>query len=621
MTAAGRWTVPAAAHACPPFGWRPRAAALLTALLVAALFLPVAHHPFLLWDDPVYVTRNHAIADGLTWRGLVWAFTEFHAANWHPLTWLSHMLDVELWGGWAGGHHLSSVFWHGLNSGLLFVLLYRTTGAFWRCVVVALLFGVHPLHVESVAWIAERKDVLAGFFWLLTLLLYVRYARRPGWGRYLWVTASLAAGLMAKPMLVTLPVIMLLLDGWPLRRIEFSSGSTAAWLNPGFPALLVEKLPWLAMALVSGLITLRAQASAIVPVASLPWEERLPMATIAYATYLWQTVWPLELSFFYRPRPDWTAGLIGALATLTAASGAAFYAWRRGNAAPLVGWGWYLIALLPVIGIIKVGPQAHADRYTYLPLIGVFVALAFALPAWARMAPAVRRGVAMASVAILALAALGSWRQTTHWSGDEALYTRAIAIDPGNDVALLQLGETHRVRGNLWAAADAANRAMSSSSSPLVVFHGSILLGNIAYEQRQPAAALMHFQRALQTLPASPLANYNVGTALLTLGDPRQAELHFRAALRRDPRYSDALSNLGLARLRQGDPGGARQAYVAALHLHPNNHGARFNLARLELQEGRPGAARGQLLELLRREPGHQPARLALTNLPAGDAR
>lgn len=611
-----RLAVPEAANDSYRLGIRPQVMLVILIALVAAFFLPVAGHQFLLWDDPIYVTRNAEIADGVTWNGLVWAFTEFHAANWHPLTWVSHMIDVELWGMWAGGHHLSSVFWHALNVALLFALLFRTTGALWRSAVVALLFGIHPLHVESVAWVAERKDVLSGFFWLLALVLYERYTRRPVLGRYFAVTAAFAAGLMAKPMLVTLPLIMLLLDVWPLRRLVRVPGDSGWFRSRACAALLLEKLPWLVLALISGLITLRAQTTAIVPVAALPWDERLALAIVAYATYLWQTVWPVELSFFYRSRELSLPVLLAAAATLAAATAGTLHAWRRGGAAPLIGWGWYLISLLPVIGIIKVGPQAHADRYTYLPLIGVFMAFAFSFPAVRRMTPAWRRWGAAATIVFVAAAALISWRQTSYWANDEALYRRALELDPGNFVAHLQLGEAMHLRGDLAAAERAAHEAMSSSSSsPLVAFYGSILLGNINYDRKKISTALNHYQNALQVLPNSPLAHYNVGTAWLVLGDPRLAERHFNEALRHDPRYSDAFSNLGIARSRQGDAAGARKAYLAALEFHPNNQGARFNLARLELQEGRVDAARAQLEEVLRREPGHERARQVLINL------
>lgn len=608
---------PAATHGASPFTIRASLAAFVIALAVAALFMPVVNHQFLLWDDPIYVTRNHEIADGLTWRGLVWALSEFHAANWHPLTWLSHMVDVELWGMWSGGHHLTSVFWHAVNAGLLFALLYRLTGAFWRSTLVALAFGVHPLHVESVAWVAERKDVLSGFFWLLTLLLYERYARLPGLGRYLAVTAAFVAGLMSKPMLVTLPIIMLLLDVWPLNRVGTSTADCPWWRGPAFRSVVAEKLPWLAVAMISGVITLRAQTSAIVPAAVLPWDERLPMATIAYATYLWQTMLPLDLSFFYRPDENWSTVFATATGTLVIVSGAVVYAWRRANPAPLIGWAWYLIALLPVIGIIKVGPQAHADRYTYLPLIGIFLAAAFAVPMAARVQFRWRWSVSAGAAVLLVFWTALSWRQIGYWATDETLYTRAIELDPGNYVAHLQLGEAHHLRGRPLDSEVHVRKALAATDAPMVRFYGNILLGNLAYDRRWPAAALAHYQRALAELPESPLAHYNVGTAWLTLGDARQAERHFLAAVRGDSRYSDAWANLGVARVRLGDPEQARRAYVTALEYHPGNSGARFNLARLEMQSGRLGEARMHLTELLHREPGHQRARQALASLPA----
>lgn len=589
-------------------------AAAVLAVLVAVVFARVADHEFLFWDDPTYVTRNPAVTGGLAWDGFVWAFTEVWAANWHPLTWLSHMLDIEVWGLWPGGHHLTNLLWHVLNTVLVALLFYRTTGALWRSVLVAALFGVHPLHVESVAWVSERKDVLSGFFWLLTLLLYVRYVRRPGTGRYLAVTAALIAGLMAKPMVVTLPVILLLFDFWPLCRVNVSAGIAASWQQ--IRPLLLEKLPWAALVVGAALITLYAQSQTVIPVAAMGWHERLAYAAIGYGTYLWQTIWPVGLSFFYRPHGNLAAPLIAAILSLGAVSGVVFWAWwRHGARAPLVGWLWYLISLLPVIGIIKVGAQIHADRYTYLPLIGIFFAVLWGGNAGPTLSNRSRGLLALLALVVVLAAAAGAWRQTGYWRNDELLNRRALEVDPYNHVAQLQLGEALHLKGDLAGAEAAARRALALSSERPLVFFARTLLGNIAFARGDLRLALNEYEQALAADRRSALAHYNLGTVLLLQGELRQAASLYQQAIVHDPNYSDAYANLGVAQNRLGDVANARRALTSAVALNPDNLGARYNLAQLDAQVGNHAAARAQLREILRRQPGHAKARHALSQL------
>jgi tetratricopeptide (TPR) repeat protein len=551
----------------------------------------------------------------VTPSAIVWAFTQFWAANWHPLTWLSHMLDVEVWGMWPGGHHATSALLHAINTLLLYRLLVVITGATWRSAMVAALFALHPLHVESVAWVSERKDVLSAFFWLLTLHWYVRYARRPGGAGYLLVSVGVAASLMSKPMAVTLPLVLLLIDIWPLRRIALD-GALRDWAHRLLP-LAMEKLPWLALAVLTGLFTLYAQTRAMVPVDALGVGERLGYAVQAYATYLWQSFWPARLSFLYLPKPLGVGEMALSLATVVLPSWIVVHLWRKhGKLAPLVGWLWYLITLLPVIGIVKVGAQVHADRYTYLPLVGFWVALLWSVDPGSVSA---RWRSALAVAAISALAVCGglSWRQASYWQTDYTLFPRAIALDPANYVAYVQLGEAQLHRGQYVEAEQNALVALRLSSTPTVALYSHLLLGNLAYARGDARRALDHYAIARGAWERSPLVHYNIGTAHLALGQLNEAERSLLRAIELHPGYSEAYNNLGVALTQRGDNGGAITAYQRALAIDPNNHGARFNLARRHLAAGRPALAIAELQELLRRNPTHRQAVAELTRIRA----
>ena len=379
------------------------------AVLTAALYGQVLNHDFIKYDDTGYVTENPVVQGGLTWKGFLWAFTTLSMANWHPLTWLSHMLDVELFGMKPGLHHLVSVLFHILNTSLLFLVLRQMTGALWRSAFVAALFALHPLHVESVAWVSERKDVLSTLFWLLTLWAYARYTKNPGLPKYWPVLLFFALGLLAKPMLVTLPLVLLLMDYWPLGRLRWQQAPPAAPLpSSATPVkqgkkrkkplreqkkpplsvdagkwrvvlpLLYEKLPLFALSAASSVITIHAQqkGGAVAPMDLFPLPDRLATAITAYVAYLWKMLWPSGLSIFY-PLEVNSPVVVAACASLLLAL--TFAAVRGAVKRPyfLVGWLWYLITLLPVIGIIKVGDASMADRYTYVALMGPFVALAW----------------------------------------------------------------------------------------------------------------------------------------------------------------------------------------------------------------------------------------------------
>jgi tetratricopeptide (TPR) repeat protein len=470
------------------------------------------------FDDDEYVTRNPAVKAGLTPAGARWALTAFHSHNWHPLTWLSLQADTSLWGRGPWGYHLTNLLLHTANVVLLFTLLYRTTGAAARSATVAGLFAVHPLHVESVAWVSERKDVLCGLFFLLTLLAYVRYALRPGWGRYLAVVGLFALGLLAKPMLVTLPCVLLLLDYWPLGRL-WPPDTPAAGEKPA-PAraspgrLVLEKLPLLVLAVGCSAATLAAQERIVQDWEDFPARARLLNALVAYATYLVQAVWPVRLAFFYpHPGSAVPAGEVaGAVLLLVALSALAAWGTRR-HRYLTVGWLWYLGMLVPVIGLVQVGLQGHADRYTYLPLVGVFLMLAWGgadlLARWR-----VPRAVAAAGgAAVVGVCAVLAWHQADSWRDSPTLWQHALDVTADNYLA------HHK-------------------------------LGLLLLKAGEPAEARRHFEAALRIKPELAATHAALARAYEEEGRPDEAIASLQEALRLDPRLGAA--RRALARLYVG---------------------------------------------------------------------
>src|SRR5438093_12096559 len=406
----------------------------LLALLTAATFWGVRQNDFISYDDPEFVTSNPIVREGLTWRGVVWAFTTPVLANWHPLTSLTHLADVSLYGLNPSGHHTTNLLLHGVNTLLLFLLLRRLTGEDWRSAWVAALFAVHPAHVESVAWIAERKDVLSTLFWLATTWAYVSWVRDRRPGRYAAVLALFAAGLMSKPMLVSLPLVLLLLDDWPLARLR-GGGLAGLWRSPdGRPGALLEKVPLFAMTAGFSVVTFLVQrAAGAVRLSVFPLWARVENALVAYVRYLVMLVWPARLGVFY-PHPGTAipAGEAAAALVLLLAISAAAVLLRRRAPFFFTGWFWFVVTLLPVIGIIQVGFQAFADRYTYIPYIGLFVAAAWGVPALVPRSKPARTALAAAAVASVAAMALAARVQVRFWRNSETLYLRTLEVTKNN---------------------------------------------------------------------------------------------------------------------------------------------------------------------------------------------
>jgi len=410
----------------------------LLALATVIVYVRAGSHPFVDYDDPNYVINNDHVKAGLTWATLTWAFTATEAANWHPLTWLSHALDCQLFGMNPHAHHWTSILLHTLNVLLLFLLLQRATGAFWRSALVAALFALHPLNVESVAWISERKTLLSMFFFLLALGAYGWYARKPGIRRYLLLAFLFALGLAAKPMVITLPFVLLLLDLWPLRRISGSGAPSQAFPveQRPFSKLVLEKLPLLILCAGSAVITIVAQGTAVVPGQELPLGVRLVSAPYAYGMYLWKAIWPARLALVYphpgRSLPLWQPLLAG-LVLLSIS----WIAWKQRRQRPYLaaGWLWFLITLVPMIGIVQVGVQVIADRYAYLPLIGIFASIVWGATELAdhfKLGPVPR---ACAAVLVLAALFVTTWRQVGYWDSTADVWSHALQVTKDNSVA------------------------------------------------------------------------------------------------------------------------------------------------------------------------------------------
>jgi Flp pilus assembly protein TadD len=553
------------------------------------VYASVRHHDFVNFDDDDYVTANPVVLRGLTWHGVAWAFTTEHAVNWHPLTWLSHMLDVQLYGLDAGAHHLTNLLFHIGNTLLLFGLLHRMTGALGRSAFVAGLFAVHPLHVESVAWVAERKDVLSTLFWMLTLWAYIEYVKRPDLRqssrrRYAAVLLFFALGLMAKQMLVTLPLVLLLLDFWPLGRVGIGPNPAGGWApaRDGWATagrLVWEKLPLLALAAASSIATfvIHQRGGAVIILSAIPLQLRIENALVSYVVYIGKMLWPAGLAVLY-PYPQslsaWSVAV--AFVTLTGISVAVIWAAPRRPYLP-VGWFWYLGTLVPVIGLIQVGDQAIADRYTYIPLIGLFIIVAWGVPDLLVRWP-LRRVVlpkialpAAACLVILACA-ITARGQLEYWEDSTTLWTHTLAVTTRNNIAHNNLGAT-------------------------------------LADQGKTDEAIAHYSEALRIKSDYADAHNNLGVALADQGKLDEAIAHYSEALRIKPGYSDAHSNLGIALADQGNLDEAIAQFTEALRINPDSAKAHNNLGVALASQGKLDEAIAQFTEALQVKPDYADAR------------
>ncbi len=630
-------------------------AAFLSLALAAAtvlVFLPVVRFGFVNYDDGDYVDGNAHVQSGLLWTNIVWAFTTGHASNWHPLTWLSHMLDVQLFGTRVGAYHLVSVVFHALNSVLLFLLLRKMTGAHWPSGCVAALFALHPIHVESVAWISERKDVLSTFFLLLTLAAYVSYAnskiQRAGseiqssnstvqrlrpWFWYLVALVFFALGLMSKPMLVTTPFLLLLLDYWPLGRMSASAGRSVAALKSqnapvdraaqplaaaSYGSLLFEKVPFVLLAGASCVITFLVQQRGGAVSTSLTFGARLANAVISYVRYIVKMLWPEHLSVLYPHPGQWPWWQVAAAGLLLVSITAAVVYFGRARRYLPVGWFWFVGSLVPVIGLVQVGIQSMADRYSYIPSIGFFILLAWGAKELLAAGVAGQRTGALAGTAAIAASAVLTVHQVQFWRDSEALFAHATQVTAKNYLAYNNLGFYFSKQGRIEEAMqnyrksleinpayeDALNNmgyalaglkrypeALPYYEAALRVRRDQVEVhnnyGNALSELGRIDEAIAHYHFVLERNPDHADAHNNLGIALAMRGKLDEAVGHFREALRCKPDYASAHSNLGNALAAQQKFDEAMAEYEAALRLNPKDAQAQNNLANVLVQKGR----------------------------------
>ena len=575
-------------------------------LLIVATVLAygrVVGYEFTNFDDPDYVTANQVVQDGLTVDGVVWAWTTGHSANWHPLTWLSHMLDCQLFGLNPAGHHLSSILLHAVNALLVFFVLRALTRLVWPSAFAAALFALHPLHVESVAWVAERKDVLSALFGLLALWAYVAYARGGGRGRYLLVLALLALGLMAKPMLVTLPCVFLLLDFWPLGRLR---RRRADGIDPGralngvaaeaprcpqrsLGFLLVEKIPLLGLSAGSSVVTFLVQrsAGAMKNPDSFSLALRCANAAVSYVRYIGKMFWPADLGLIY-PHPNmpggepWVAGqIVGAALVLALISAVTLGAVRRRYL--LVGWLWFLGTLVPVIGLVQVGGQAMADRYTYLPLLGLFIMIAFGAADLVERRPSYRVTAIAAAAAVLVACGAGTWFQAHHWRNWRSLYEHALAVAPNAVIVHYNMGTKLQQDGEQELAKFHLRRAISLNPEHVDARNN---LGVALVAEGKIDEAIEHYRKALEVIPDHPGTHCNWGIALAGRGQSAEAAQHYLKALAAAPDFVPAHLNYGTLLFAAGKIDEAIDHYAAALRTSPKHPGALTNMGQALRKKG-----------------------------------
>jgi tetratricopeptide (TPR) repeat protein len=621
--------------------------------ITLAVYAQVYRYDFVDLDDGDYVFENWHVRTGLDSHNVAWAFTTGYAANWHPLTWLSHMTDCQIFGLNPGPQHLVSLLLHVANTLLLFLVFQNLTGAQWKSGFIAALFALHPLHVESVAWIAERKDVLSTFFWLLTLWAYARYVRKPGFNRYLLTVIPFVLGLMAKPMLVTLPFVLLLLDYWPLNRFAPGPGALpdstrrskqsigTRFLRPALP-LAFEKIPFFLLAAISSAVTFLVQkAGGAVKAASImPFDARIANAIHSYVTYLMKASWPSSLSVFYRfPPPGYPSYEVALAALFLLCITVLVLHLARRFPYLAVGWLWYLGTLVPVIGLVQVGGQAMADRYTYVPLIGIFVIIAWGIPEVVAKWQRVMRPLAIAGAFLLAVCSGATWFQVRYWRdtlslsshvleidrdnyiGHELLgtglakrgkfqeavmhYSEALRLEPPNPHIMINLGYCLYKLGKVDQAFEQYSKALKINPDDPTALRN---IGQARFEQGKFEEAVDFFRRAQRRMPDSLALYCSLGDALAKLGRNQEAIEAYNSVLRMQPAYPEALFGRGVALAGQGRASDAIRNFEEALRLNPNYAEAHNNLGNVLLQQGQIDKALSHYAEALRLKPKYAEA-------------
>ncbi len=604
--------------------------AALLAVVTIALYWPAMSHDFVNYDDNLFVTSNVHVQNGLTLKNIKWAFCNPVAANWHPLTVLSHMLDCQLFGLNPWGHHLTSVLLHAANTVLVFLLLRNLTGAIWRSVLVAALFGLHPLRVESVAWVAERKDVLSTCFGLLALIFYVRYARRVTSDTcqvtrtnstlspvtrhpslFYWLALFLfALGLMSKPMLVTWPFVMLLLDYWPLERFKHSS----VW------RLVTEKIPFFVLAAGTSIVTfvVQKQTSALVMVEDLPLGARSGNALISYCRYLGELFWPRDLAVFYPHPGHWAVGQVVLAGGLILGMTVFFIMGRGRYPFLLMGWLWYCGTLVPVIGMVQVGEQAMADRYTYIPSLGVLVVVIWGAYELTRRWRYQVMALSVAGCAAIILCLGLTRQQLGYWKDSETLYRHALEVTENNYIV-------HNNLGNTLLEKDQIDEAMVHYQKAIQLKPGYAdahnNLANMLAKKGQFAEAIEHYQKALEIDPDYPDAHYNLGIALGEKGQLDEAMVHYQKAIQLKPDYADAYNNLANMLAQKGQFAEAIVHYQKAIQLNPDYAKAHYNWGLALGLQGKLDEAVEQYRKAIQLKPDYANAHGNLANVLAAQGK
>ena len=566
--------------------WLTVTVCLFLALAVWAVFGQTLHHKFVNYDDNENVCANPNIVSGLTWRGIGWAFTHTQVGRWAPIATISRLLDCTVFGLWPGGHHLTNVLFHAASSILLFLVLRQMTGALWRSAFVAAVFAIHPLRVESVAWVSARGDVTSAFFFMLTLWAYTRYAQNKkslntpvlrgstaeggqhSATNYTLALVFFALGLLCKTMLVTLPFVLLLLDYWPLKRFTLHTSRNAQSIHHSTTpilGLLLEKVPFLLLSTAGCVTTIRAQRSAFANIQDIPFPWRVGNALVSYADYLGQMLYPVGLALFYphlgNHLPVWKVGVSVMVLSIISVG---VMAGRRKHPCLLVGWLWYLGMLLPVIGFIHYGKSAHADRYTYLPQIGLYILVVWGVVELGGSWRYRRAGLASAALAILAGLLAGAYVQTGYWKDSVSLWTHTLACTSENSLAHNYLGLALAAQGKLEEAVEHYERTLQIKPD-YVNAHNN--LGNVLARQGKLTEAIEHYERALQIKPDDANAHNNLGNALARQGKLTEAIEHYEWALQIKPDDATACNNLAVALIAQGKLDEAVQYFQQALNL------------------------------------------------------
>ena len=580
-------TVPIAPVTNKP--WQIAAVCMVLVAVTVFSYRGARNNDFLTYDDLGYVQDNLRVHQGVTLQSIQWAFTSFDESNWHPLAWISHMVDWQLYGDNPSGHHMTNVYLHAASTVLLFLLLLYMTGFIWRSAIVASLFALHPAHVESVAWISERKDVLCAFFWLVALLAYVWYVRKPSWKRFIWAVCAFACSLMSKPMAVTLPFVLLLLDYWPLRRITFARESRTRWFS-SFWKLCLEKWLLFLMAAISSVITFIAQRAggAMPALEAMPLWQRLCNAAISYCRYVRIMFWPDPLTAYYvheKNNINVFVAVLSAIALVLVTSAC----WRFRKVKPycLFGWLWFMGTLAPVIGIVQVGDQALAERYTYLPYIGLFIAIVWLAGDAVAKFPKLRVAALLLAVAVLAACAVKTDAQVKVWKNSVTLFNHAIAVDPRGGLPYLGLGMAYGRQGKIAEANENFDRALDYNlTGPLALSFSAYYLMQ-SHEQRYLPIAGQRLELALRVEPDYPYALTYMAQWSALMGRPKDEETYARRVLAAQPGSIEARLYLADALQAQGKFDEALQENLQVLATEPNNYEAHSNVGVIFGKQGR----------------------------------